>query len=70
MTSKISKEEWDNWLSHPATEIYFAWVKEEREDAFRALSAGVFSEEQGKQNIIVGQIGAFMKILDRAFIGE
>lgn len=65
--SKLTKQEWEDWLEHPATVEFFARVKEEREDAIRNLANGIFSENPGKQNIYVGLISGLTKLLDAEY---
>lgn len=64
---RLSKEEWADWRDHPVTIEFFKTVHQHREEALQKLAYGLYSEEPGKQSILVGSINAFSKILEVEF---
>lgn len=62
--SQISKQEWADWRSHPVTVEFFKQIEELREDNLQSLANGIFSEEPGKQSILIGKVNALTKILE------
>lgn len=67
---KLTKEEWADWLEHQGTKEFFASVKQAREDVLEQLANGVWSENPGKQNILVGLITGLTKILKAEYSEE
>lgn len=63
--AQVTRDEWRDWFEHPVTLVYFNEVSEAREEALQRMAAGLFSEEPGKQNILVGMVNALTKILDK-----
>ena len=62
---KPNREERRNWLDLPTTQYFFREILEDREEALQRLAIGLFSEEPGKQNILIGMINALTKILEK-----
>lgn len=67
MTNYVTKEEWADWFTHPVTSKFFEKINEEREEALQRMAAGIYSEEPGKQNILIGMVNALTKILERQY---
>lgn len=65
---RVSKDEWANWREFPITQAFFDVLHRRREEALQVLSHAVHSEEQGKQQILIGMIGELTKILDVSFV--
>lgn len=65
-----TKDEWADWKNHPMTKEFFKAVRIEREEALQRLAAGQYSEEPGKQALVIGMINSFTKILDSEFVEE
>lgn len=65
--ASVTRQEWADWRDHPITSEFFKQLAKEREEALRRLAAGQFSEEPGRQALMVGMISAFTKILDVEF---
>lgn len=64
MARTITNEEWLEWREHDITQLFFSAVVELREETLQALANGVYSEEPGKQAIMIGKINAFTKVLE------
>ena len=64
---ELSKEEFQDWKDHPVTLKFFRVMAEVREDALQALANGVYADEPGKQNILIGKINALTKVLETKF---
>lgn len=62
---EVSREEWRDWVYHPVTQRFFYDLMEDREEALQRMAAGLFSEEPGKQNILIGMVNALTKILEK-----
>jgi hypothetical protein len=67
---RVSKDEWHDWKEHPVTQEFFRAVRNEREEFLMRLAHGQFSEEPGKQNLVVGAINFATKILETDFVEE
>jgi hypothetical protein len=62
---RLTRAEWRDWLDHPGTQQFFQELDENREEALQRMAVGLFSEEPGKQNILIGMINALTKILEK-----
>lgn len=67
MTRQITKEEWLDWRDSAVTQKFFEVVMELREESLQFLANGVFADEPGKQNILIGKVNALTKILETKF---
>lgn len=65
LMAQASRSEWRDWIDHPLTQLYFEEIEQNREDALQRMAAGLFSEEPGKQNILIGMVNALTKILEK-----
>lgn len=63
MKPKLSKQEWREWQESKVTLAFIEAVKDAREEYLQALTNGVFAEDPGRQNIVIGKINAYTSIL-------
>lgn len=65
-----SKDQLRDWFDHPVSIYYFQTLREEREQELQRLANGVYSEDQGKQNIAIGFIAALTKQLNAEILED
>ena len=63
---ELTKEQWEEWRSHPITEYFFEKIKERREEEIERLSFGTYLESK-KQDIALGAVGAYTHIMNAEF---
>ena len=63
---ELTKEQWAEWRSHPATEYFFDAVKQRREEEIAKLAYGVYQDNK-KQDLALGMVGAFTHIMNATY---
>jgi hypothetical protein len=67
---KLTKEEWADWFMQPGTIQFFEEIRNAREEVLEQLANGLWSENPGRQNLSVGLIAGFTKILKTEYFEE
>ncbi len=62
----IDKEQWASWREHPVTEYFFKAISDRREEEIAKLAYGVYQDEK-KQDIALGMVGAFTHIMNATY---
>lgn len=67
MARELSKEEWLEWKNHDITQIFFTLVNDLREESLQVLADGIYADEPGKQNNLIGKINGLTRVLEVKF---
>lgn len=66
----MDREEWGLWKQSPATQAVFRELKKVREEGIKELASGVYANDVGRMNLVVGKINALTSIISGDILEE
>lgn len=66
----MDREEWGLWKASPATQVVFKELRKVREEGIKELASGVYANDVGRMNLIIGKINAITSIVTGDILEE